>query len=75
MRICINLTGEALKVWQEIPKQKRSRYIEQALLKKNTYDDHFADVRKMLDEIVKKSVAETNDINLDDDVIDEILNM
>jgi hypothetical protein len=75
MRICINLDGEALKIWESIPKQKRSMYVENALLNQNQQKFNIEELKKILDEIMKKSTTRESNINLDDSVIDEIMNL
>lgn len=76
MQFCISITDEkALEKWRSIPKQKRSRYIEDMLLREETQETNIEELKKMLMQISIKSVSSASNVNLDDDVIDEILNL
>lgn len=73
MRFCISITNEeALKKWHSIPKQKRSKFIEDALLNKNSNTD---EIKSMLLELINKSDIPTDDVILNKSAIDEILNL
>ena len=76
MQFCISITNEkALEKWRSIPKQKRSRYVEDMLLREETQDANIEELKNMLMQISLQSVSSISNINIDDGAIDEILNM
>ena len=76
MRFCISITDSvALEKWNAIPKQKRSRYIEEMLLKEDIQKSNIDELKSMLLQILNNSSTNASNINLDDSVKDEILNM
>ncbi|MGM9543797.1 MAG: hypothetical protein ACI3T9_02310 [Romboutsia timonensis] len=76
MQFCISITDqEALKKWNSIPKQKRSKYVESMLLRENQQQSNIYELKEMLQEIMRNSVTNTSNVNLDSSAIDEILNM
>ena len=76
MQFCISITDPAaLEKWNSIPKQKRSKYIEEMLLKEEQQKSNIDEIKAMLLEIMDNSSTQYRNVNLDVDVIDEILNM
>lgn len=76
MQFCISITNPAaLKKWYSIPRQKRSKYIEDMLLREEQQKSNIEEIRSMLLEIMNKSSTVESNVYLDDSVIDEILNM
>ena len=76
MQFCISITDtKALEKWNSIPKQRRSKYIEEMLLKDEQQKSNIEEIKSMLLEIMNKSSTPVSNVNLDADVIDEILNM
>lgn len=76
MQFCISITDPvALKKWQAIPKQKRSKYVEGMLLKEDIQKSNIDEIKSMLLEIMNNSSTPTSNANLDTSIIDEILNM
>ena len=76
MQFCISITDPAaLKVWLNIPRQRRSKYVENMLLNECTQKSNIDEIKSMLLEIMNKSTTLSSNINLDVSAIDEILNM
>lgn len=76
MQFCISITdSDALKAWNSIPKQKRSRFVEEMLLNNKQYETNVNEIKEMLLDIMSKSSSNTSNINFDSSAIDEILNM
>nr|WP_302599854.1 hypothetical protein [uncultured Cellulosilyticum sp.] len=76
MQFCISITNpEALKKWYSIPLQKRSKYIEDMLLREEQQKSNIEELKSMLLEIMNKSSTPDSNINLDVSAVDEILNM
>ncbi|MBE6021696.1 MAG: hypothetical protein E7231_00520 [Cellulosilyticum sp.] len=76
MQFCISITDPvALEKWLDIPKQKRSRYVEDMLLREGAQKSNIEELKSMLQEIVRNSSTNTFNVNLDSSVIDEILNL
>ena len=76
MQFCISITDpKALEKWNSIPRQRRSKYIEEILLKEEQQKSNIEEIKSMLLEIMNKSSTPVSNVNLDADVIDEILNM
>ena len=76
MQFCISITDPAaLEKWNSIPKQKRSKYIEEMLLKEEQQRSNIDEIKAMLLEIMSNSSTPASNVNLDTSIIDEILNM
>ena len=76
MQFCISITDpEALKKWNNIPRQKRSKYVEEMLLKEEQQRINIDEISSMFIEIMNKSSTTSSNVNLDNSIIDEILNM
>ena len=75
MQFCISITNpEALKKWLSIPRQKRSRYVEESLLREKVQNANIEELKDMLLQIMNNSTTATSNVNLNTDIIDEILN-
>lgn len=76
MQFCISITDPvALEKWNAIPRQKRSKYIEEVLLKEEQQKSNIEQIKSMLLEIMKNSSTESSNMNLDTSAIDEIMNL
>ena len=76
MQFCISITDPvALEKWNSIPRQKRSKYVEEMLLKEEQQKSNIEEIRSMLLEIMNKSSTPASNANLDVSAINEILNM
>lgn len=76
MQFCISITDPvALEKWNSIPRQKRSKYIEDMLLKEEQQKSNIKEIKSMLLEIMNNSSTPASNVNFDTSIIDEILNM
>lgn len=76
MQFCISITApEALEKWNSIPRQKRSKYIEEMLLQEEQQKSNIEEIKAMLLEIMNNSSTPASNVNLDTSVVDEILNL
>lgn len=76
MQFCISITDpKALDKWNSIPRQKRSKYVEEILLREEQQKSNIDELKSMLQEIMKNSSTITSNVNLDTSAIDEILNL
>lgn len=76
MQFCISITDKrALDKWKAIPKQKRSKYVEEMLLREEQQKSNIDEIKSMLLQIMNNSTTKDSNINLDSSVVDEILNM
>ena len=68
MQFCISITNQqALEKWLNIPKQQRSKFIEQSLL--NT--SNLSEIKELLYQIVREPKNETQiELSLIDEILD-----
>lgn len=76
MQFCISITDPvALEKWKAIPKQKRSKYVEEMLLRESAQEELVNKIKNALTGININSTNEKSNAVFDDALIDEILNM
>ena len=76
MQFCISITDPvALEKWKAIPKQKRSKYVEEMLLRESTQEELVNKIKDALREININCTNEKSNVVFDDALIDEILNL
>lgn len=76
MQFCISITNSiALEKWKAIPKQKRSKYVEEMLLRESAQEELVNKIKDALRGININSTSKESNAAFDDALIDEILNM
>ena len=76
MQFCISITDPvALEKWKSIPKQKRSKYVEEMLLRESAQEELVNKIKNAFREIDINSTSKESNAAFDDALIDEILNM
>ena len=76
MQFCISITDkEALEKWLSIPSQKRSKYVQEMLLRESAQEELVNKIKNALQEISINSANKESNVNFDTALIDEILNL
>lgn len=69
MQFCISITNkQALEKWLNIPKQQRSKFIEQSLLSTS----NLSEIKALLYQLITEH---KNEVQIDISLIDDILNL
>lgn len=76
MQFCISITDKkALEKWLSIPSQKRSKYVQEMLLREGDQEELIKKIKEAFREIGINSTSKESNVNFDTALIDEILNL